>query len=211
MSRLTQRSSHPRRCRASRSATRAWRAASSVSPVAVIASRFAYHQRGRRSMAATCQSATSPWYVHGPTAQPGIRARASWTDPRRAHVRRRPPRRKPTARGAPQELGRAPGGRAPITMTEAEPPVVFGVNASSQLDAVRAEWLWATSVSTPILAAQGGGVDVRPVFRARLDRIEPLARPSHLQCRAPPRDPGNRGGGDVEAYVQRSCRCVRPC
>ena len=66
------------------------------------------------------------------------------------HVRRRPPRPKPTALGAPQELGRAPGGRAPITMTEAEPPAVFGVNASSQLDAVRAEWLWATLMSTPI-------------------------------------------------------------
>jgi hypothetical protein len=48
----------------------------------VIASRFAYHQCGWRPMAATCQSATSPWYVHGPTAQPGIRAMASCTAPR---------------------------------------------------------------------------------------------------------------------------------
>ena len=32
---------------------------------------------------------------------------------------------------------------------------------------------------------------MRPVFRARLDRIEPLARPSHLQCWVSLGDPGN--------------------
>jgi Flp pilus assembly protein TadB len=48
-----------------------------------------------------------------------------------------------------------------------------------------------TDVDSDILASQGGGVDVRPVFRARLDRIEPLARPSHLQCWVSLGDPGN--------------------
>ena len=35
--------------------------------------------RGRRSTSATCQLASSPWCSHGPTAQPGIAATASWT------------------------------------------------------------------------------------------------------------------------------------
>ena len=72
--------------RASTSATSAFRAAISVAPVAVMASRCACRPRGRRSTAATCQSATSPWYEHGPTAQPGIFAMASWTA---AHARSR--------------------------------------------------------------------------------------------------------------------------
>jgi hypothetical protein len=45
---------------ASTSATRATRAAISVTPVAVIVSRFAYRPRGRRSMTATYQTPTSP-------------------------------------------------------------------------------------------------------------------------------------------------------
>ena len=77
--RVTPGSYCPLTWRASRSSTRARRAAIPVAPVAVIASRFASRPPGRRSMTATCQRATSPWYVHGPTAPPDICARASWT------------------------------------------------------------------------------------------------------------------------------------
>jgi hypothetical protein len=59
MIRMTPGSYHPLIWRVSRSSTRARRAAISVSAVAVIASRFAYRPRGRRSMTATYQRPTS--------------------------------------------------------------------------------------------------------------------------------------------------------
>jgi len=84
--RMTPYAQRPLVCRASSSAARASSAPTSVTPVAVIASRFACRPRGRRSTAVTCQRSPSPWYTHGPAAQPGIWAIASWTA---AHARSR--------------------------------------------------------------------------------------------------------------------------